>query len=624
MQIHKKVTIINTFILLIFLTLFIYLFNIEISLNNLLKLLISLFIFFLLSNFFTKFSLLNTYKTIQKLDKILFELHDKFIVDLENNFFSLEECFNEIFSNVKLDILDILVKEEEIKKEKEKAEVLSSELKELNKNLENKVAERTKELSISKELAESANKAKNEFLAKISHEMRTPLTPIIGYSRILAKEINDSLSKEKLEIIHASGVKLLNFTNELLDFSKIESGKVDLNYETFNIRTLFQDIYHEHIDLAKNKNIDFRIDYLDTNTSIYSDKIKIYEIAKNIIHNALKYTEKGFVLCEISIKNNTLFFNVYDSGYGISNENIKKIFDSFFQIGNRQSGVGLGLSITKKLLEVLNGEIEVESRVGVGSTFKIKIPIETSQKKFENFSDIVNRNLNSNKIEMKKIFLKSILKLPLRIKDLKEAHKNQDIEELLKINHLIKGTYGNLKLSLIYDISQKISIELKRENILFDTILHHIEELEYLTHTLDYNELFNTYLQFKKRKIKILIAEDAEETRDFLKILLESMLVEVICVENGLEALSILKIEKFDLIFLDISMPIMDGAQTVIAIKANDNLKDTPVIALTAHAIIGYKEKYLNLGFDAYITKPINDSVLFSCLEKFILNGGNT
>ena len=620
MQIHKKITIINTFLIFIFVVLFIYFFNIEISLNNLLKFLLFIFLFFIMSNFFTKFFLVNTYKTIQKLDKVLSLLHNQFIAELENNFLSLQECFSEVFSTVKLDILDILVKEEEIKKEKEKAEILSAELKELNKSLEDKVNERTRELSISKEIAESANKAKNEFLAKISHEMRTPLTPIIGYSRILAKEINDPSSKEKLEIIHTSGVKLLNFTNELLDFSKIESGKVDLNYETFNIRTLFQDIYHEHIDLAKSKNINFKIDYLHANVSIYSDKIKIYEIAKNIIHNALKYTEKGFVLCDVFVENNTLFFNVYDSGIGISEENIKNIFESFVQIGSEQSGAGLGLSITKKLLEVLNGKIEVESKVGIGSTFKIQIPIETSQKEFENFSDVINKILNSNNIGIKTIFLKSILKLPLRIKDLKEAHKKQDIEEVRKINHLIKGTYGNLNLSLVYDISQKISVELKKENISFDSVLHYIEELEYLTHTLDYSELFNTYLQFKERKIKILIAEDAEETRDFLKILLESSLVEVTCVENGLEALNLLKNKKFDLIFLDISMPVMDGVQTVTTIKANDNFKNIPVVALTAHAIIGYKEKYLNYGFDAYITKPINDSVLFSCLEKFILN----
>ena len=475
MQVHKKITIINTFLLFIFFALSVYFFNIEISLNNLLKFLFLIILFFLLSNFFTKFSLINTYKTIQKLDKIFSVLHSKFITDLENNFLSLQECFSEVFSTVKLDILDILVKEEEIKKEKEKAEILSGELKELNKNLEDKVVERTKELSISKEVAESANKAKNEFLAKISHEMRTPLTPIIGYSRILLKEINDVSSKEKLEIIHTSGVKLLNFTNELLDFSKIESGKVDLNYETFNIRKLFQDIYHEHIDLAKMKNINFKIDYLHANVSIYSDKIKIYEIAKNIIHNAIKYTEKGFVLCDVFVEKNTLFFNIYDSGIGMSEENIKNIFESFVQIGNEQSGAGLGLSITKKLLEVLNGKIEVESKVGIGSTFKIQIPIETSQKEFENFSDVINKILNSNNIGIKTIFLKSILKLPLRIKDLKEAHKKQDVEEVRRINHLIKGTYGNLNLSLVYDISKKISVELKKENISFDSVLHYIE-----------------------------------------------------------------------------------------------------------------------------------------------------
>ena len=620
MQTHKKISIINTFLLFVFFSIFIYFFNIKISSSNILKIFLLIFTYYLLSNFFTKFFLLNTYKTIQKLDKILSVIHGKFINELEDNFISLQECFNEVFSTIKLDILDILVKEEEIKKEKEKAEILSTELKELNKNLEDKVRERTKELSISKEIAESANKAKNEFLAKISHEMRTPLTPIIGYSRILAKDIDEPSYKEKLEIIHTSGVKLLNFTNELLDFSKIESGKVDLNYEPFNVRALFQDIYHEHIDLAKAKGIDFKIDYLHANVSIYSDKIKIYEIAKNIIHNALKYTNKGFVLCDVFVEKNTLYFNVYDSGVGILEENISNIFESFVQIGKEQSGAGLGLSITKKLLKVLNGTIEVESKVGQGSTFKIQIPIETSQKEFENFSDVVNKILNSNNSGIKTIFLKSILKLPLRIKDLKDAHKKQDIEEVRKINHLIKGTYGNLNLSLVYGISEKISLELKKENISFDSILHYIEELEYLTHTLDYNELFNTYLQFKERKIRILIAEDAEETRDFLKVLLETPLIEVTCVENGLEALNILKTEKFDLVFLDISMPVMDGVQAVTTIKSNDNFKDLPVVALTAHAIIGYKEKYLNCGFDAYITKPINDSVLFSCLEKFILS----
>ena len=614
MQIHNKISLATTIIFSIFIIFLFYFLNLDI------KFLLLIIPFFFIVNFLSKFFLLDTYKSTDKFNETLSLINDKFMIELKNNFSTLENCFSEIFSTVKLDILDILIKEEEIKKEKEKAEVLSEKLRELNKNLEDKVIERTKELSISKEIAESANTAKNEFLAKISHEMRTPLTPIIGYSRLLLKEETNFSLKEKLEIIHTSGVKLLNFTNELLDFSKIESGKIDLTYENFNVKSLFQDIYHEHIELANSKDINFKIDCMHSDLTIYSDKIKIYEIAKNIIHNALKYTEKGFVLCEVFVENNTLSFNIYDSGIGIAEENLQHIFNSFVQVNKQFSGAGLGLSISKKLVDILNGKIDVESKVGVGTTFKVKIPIESSQKEFENFSDIINKILNSNNIGIKTIFLKSILKLPLRLKDLKDAHRKQDIEELRKINHLILGTYGNLNLSLVYDISKKISNELAKEEISLDIILHYIEELEYLTHTLDYNELFNTYLQFKNKSIKILIAEDAEETREFLEVMLSSDLVKVVCVENGLEALNLLKTETFDLIFLDLSMPVMDGVQTVATIKTNENLKSLPVVALTAHAIIGYKEKYLEEGFDAYITKPINDSVLFSCLEKFILS----
>ena len=374
MQIHNKISLATTIIFSIFIIFLFYFLNLDI------KFLLLIIPFFLIVNFLSKFFLLDTYKSTDKFNDTLSLINDKFMIELKNNFSTLENCFSEIFSTVKLDILDILVKEEEIKKEKEKAEVLSEKLRELNKNLEDKVIERTKELSISKEIAESANTAKNEFLAKISHEMRTPLTPIIGYSRLLLKEETNFSLKEKLEIIHTSGVKLLNFTNELLDFSKIESGKIVLTYENFNVKSLFQDIYHEHIELANSKDINFKIDCMHSDLTIYSDKIKIYEIAKNIIHNALKYTEKGFVLCEVFVENNTLSFNVFDSGIGIAEENLQHIFESFVQIKKELSGAGLGLSISKKLVDILNGKIDVESKVGVGTTFKVKIPIESSQK----------------------------------------------------------------------------------------------------------------------------------------------------------------------------------------------------------------------------------------------------
>lgn len=625
MHIHKKIAFLNTCIFFISLSAIFFLakdiINIsEINTELIIKIIVVFILFFLFSNFANKFSLINVYKILEKFDSTLTTVNNKFILELKDEFLNLEECFYKVFSAVKIDILDILVKEGEIKKEKEKAENLSEELRLLNKNLEDIVDKRTKELSVSKELAESANKAKNEFLAKISHEMRTPLTPIIGYSRLLLKEFPDSPTKDKLDIIHTSGVKLLNFTNELLDFSKIESGKVDLNYESFNVNELFQEIYHEHSALATSKKLKFKIECLKIDTMIYSDKMKIYEIAKNLIHNAIKYTEKGFVLCEVNIDDNYLYFNIYDSGIGISQNNLNYIFESFGQINKQSSGAGLGLSITKKLVEILNGTIEVESRILVGTTFKVTVPIEIFHRKDKNFSAVLTKILNSNNQGIKSIILKSILKFPIRLKNLKDAYKKHNIEQLREINHLILGTYGNLNLTLIYDISKRISLELKKEQVSFDNILYYIEELERMTHTIDYSELFNMYLNFKNKKISLLIAEDVEENRDFLKAVLESPSIEVTCVEHGLYALKEMKEKKFDLVFLDIHMPVMDGLQTIAHIKSNNELKEIPILALTAQAIIGDKEKYLPHGFDGYITKPINESVLFSYLEKFIFN----
>ena len=620
MNIHKKIAAFNTLIFIIFYIVILYLLRASIIVHNILviKLIVLSILFFLISVFVNKFALLNLYSLLDKFETVLSEINKKFVTQLKDDFLNLEDCFYKVFSSVKTDILDILVKEGEIKREKEKAEALSEKLRLLNKNLEDIVDQRTKELSFSKEVAESANKAKSEFLAKISHEMRTPLTPIIGYSKLLLKEYPNSEIKDKLDIIHTSGVKLLNFTNELLDFSKIESGKVDLNFESFSVKELFQEIFYEHNSLAVTKNLKFEIKYDKNDTTIYSDKMKIYEIVKNLIHNAIKYTNKGFVFCEVNVKNNFLNFTVYDSGIGISKDHLEYIFESFGQINKHSSGAGLGLSITKKLVEILKGTITVESKVMVGTTFNVSIPIEVFEKKNENFSVTLTKLLNSNNPSIKSILLKSILKFPIRLKSLKEAYKKQNIEQIREINHLILGTYGNLSLSFIYEMSKKISEELKKNPVSFDTILYYIEELERMTHTIDYSDLFNMYLQFNTKQIKILIAEDVEENRDFLKAVLESPLISVTCVEHGLNALKAMKEKKFDVVFLDIHMPVMDGLQTISHIKANEELKNTPVIALTAQAIIGDKEKYLPYGFDGYITKPINESVLFSYLEKFI------
>jgi two-component system sensor histidine kinase BarA len=623
MKIHRKIALSNTIIFTLYITAA-YIFLKEntslLILKNhfFIKITPVIILFFIMSNFISKFILITIYNTLEKLDKIISVINNKFIFNLRKDLLNMEGCFHQIFSSIKIDILDILVKEGEIKNQKEKAEELSDKLTLLNKNLEQMVEKRTIELKSAKEYAEAANRSKNEFLAKISHEMRTPLTPIIGYSRMLKKSDLSDDAKEKLETIHNSGVKLLNFTNELLDFSKIEAGTVDLHFEPFDIKDFFKDIYNEHSEKAEEKNIKFEIELPQNDITIYSDKMKLYEIVKNLVHNAIKYTEKGSVLCAVEIKDSTLYFDVYDSGIGISNKNISYIFESFGQINKQSAGAGLGLSITKKLVEILKGDIKVESRLGIGTTFNINIPIEVYKKSDENFSFNLRKLLNKTNPKIKPIILKSILKFPIRLKNLKESCQNKSIEEIRKFNHEILGTYGNLNMAFIYGKAKNISAELKKDKVNFENIMSFISELENMNRTLEYDSIFKEYLNLKNKKLSILIAEDVEENRDFLRALLESESVELVCVENGLLALKKLQENKFDIILLDIQMPVMDGIQTLLHIKSNFELKKIPTLALTAQAIVGDKEKYIPLGFDEYITKPINEPIFFSHLEHFI------
>lgn len=623
MKIHNKIAISNTIVFTLSM-ISIYIIsqnNIELfSLKNyfFFKMFFIVISFFILSNFISKFILLNIYKTLEKIDKIIYFINNKFISDLRDELSSMEGCFQQVFSSIKVDILDILVKEGEIKKEKEKAEELSEKLTLLNKNLEEIVEKRTEELKYAKERAEAANRSKDEFLAKVSHEMRTPLTPIIGYSKLLKKSDLDLSIKDKLQTIHTSGLKLLNFTNELLDFSKIEAGTMDLNFENFNIKEFFQDIYNEHSEQAKEKNLNFEIELPKNQIEIYSDKMKIYEVVKNLVHNAIKYTERGSIFCEVEIKDSFLYFNIYDSGIGISKENIDYIFQSFGQINKQSSGAGLGLSITKKIIEILKGDIKVKSKLNFGTTFNVIIPIEIYQRSDEIFSFNLRKLLNHTSPKIKPIILKSLLKFPIRLKNLKKAFENKDIKEMRKINHIFLGTYGNLNLTFIYKNSKKISQELKKDKVNFENILSYINKLETMTKTLSYDDIFEEYLTLKNKKLKFLIAEDVEENRDFLKALLKSDSIEVTCVENGLLALKELQSNKFDIVFLDIQMPVMDGIEALQNIKSSPELNEIPIIALTAQAILGDKEKYLPYGFNGYITKPIYEPMFFSYLEHFI------
>lgn len=612
---HSKIALWNTIIFLVFFSVY-QVFLLKNESRFILLTLSILLLFFITSNFVSKFILMDFYLSFKNIDKNLIDENHKLISHIKKEALEMELWLEDVFSFLKIETLDFLMKEAELKREEEKAKKLSEELTEFNKNLESLVKKRTKELRISKEQAEVANKVKSEFLAKISHEMRTPLTPIIGYSKLLKTDNSATENSKHLNTIYNSGLKLLTLTNELLDFSKIEAGKIDLVNESFDIEKLILEVYQEHKDIALDKGLTFEILPIDGPKIIYSDKMKIYKIIKNLINNAIKYTHQGSVLCEVEVVKSKLKFNIFDTGIGIAEENLKIIYNSFEQVNQNSKGIGLGLSITKRMVDLLKGSITIRSNLGIGTTFKIEIPISPLDVKMEDSKDTIMKLLNKSQPSIKIIIMKGLLRLPLRIEKFELYFNKKDFNSMKKINHKMLGIYGNLQLDSIYNILKENSNLLIEEDT--DKIRENIEKIKHIFHELSYSDIYFEYISTLDKNIKILIAEDVEENRDFLKVVLSSPHIHLDCAEDGLEALNMLPLKEYQIVFLDIQMPIMGGIETIKKIRLEDKYSKLPVIALTAQAIIGDREKFMPCGFNGYITKPINDPILFSYLESVL------
>jgi PAS domain S-box-containing protein len=380
-----------------------------------------------------------------------------------------------------------------------------------------------------KEQAEAANKAKSEFLANMSHEIRTPMNGILGMIEITMLGDLDYEQKENLRIAQSSANSLLTIINDILDFSKMEAGKLIVEKINFNIKELMDGIVKSHSNIAFEKGL--ALNYiLDCNVPefLVGDPNRIKQILNNLISNAIKFTESGEV--NVSIDSNTLNeenvnlkFIVRDSGIGIDSEEMKKLFKSFSQVDasftRKFGGTGLGLVISKQLVEIMEGKIWAESQKEKGSTFSFVI----------NFG--IGSNTKENKVEMS-----------------------------------------------------------------------------------DFN-IKNKYLE------KILLVEDDRINQLVIRDMLKQRGYEVKIAVNGYEALKFFKEEKFDIIFMDIQMPEMDGIEATIKIRQLENHENNiPIIALTAYALKGDRERFLSIGMDDYISKPVTMEMLFKTIDKNLSN----
>jgi signal transduction histidine kinase/DNA-binding response OmpR family regulator len=559
----------------------------------------------------------------------------------------------------------------------EQAGLLSKKNIELEQSRE-EILDRSREL-------ENANRYKSRFLATVSHELRTPLNSIILLSNLLiksSKQANSQEAKEKIKVIYNSGQHLLRLINDILDLSKIEAGKMDLNYAYFSSREIIDELNEMFDSTAVEKDIKFILDDQFKN-NIYGDKDRISQVLRNFLSNAFKFTDRGSVKLKIerdSQDDKKVIFSVMDTGIGISKDNLETIFNEFHQgdgsILRKYGGTGLGLSISNKISKLMNGEITVRSELGMGSTFLFSLPFMVSEQMlFEQQAAVTTLNENEEKVQVQEsdenfknkslLIIEDDINLVESIKAISEgigfttltSYNGKDGLKLIKEKEIdgilldlglpdIEGIdllkqinatrkLKNLSIPVIIYTGMELSSEQEKEirlyadSIIIKTKSSHerlLDELTLILHKVkseeDYQSIItskiNKDIALKLDNKKILVADDDPRNIFVLSAVLEDYGAEIIEAENGKVALEKLENEAVDLILMDIMMPVMNGYEAIRNIRNSNKMKHIPIIATTAKSLKGDREKCMEVGANDYISKPIDYDVLITLVKAWI------
>ncbi|UUM31788.1 response regulator [Vibrio japonicus] len=387
--------------------------------------------------------------------------------------------------------------------------------------LQQLVEVRTQQLKQAQLKAEQANKSKSRFLAMMSHELRTPLNAVLGYIDVLSQDKKLTTQLDILEQMESSAEHLLVLINDILELSRIESGGFQVKLRWVNLHSEFTYILEHFHHLSTAKGLDFSTSIeFEKDMLFHLDPARVMQIVFNLLGNAVKFTESGSVSLKAQLVNSNLTITVQDTGIGIDESRLQAVFSQFKQaddsITRKYGGSGLGLTISKHLVELMNGEIALESSLGEGSTFSIKLPVS-------------------------------------------------------------------------------VKSELNEEHIA------------------------NNIVNVPTSSLKILVVEDTETNQMVIKLLLEKLGHKVVMLSNGEESVDYLKenMHHVDLIFMDVSMPVMDGITATRKIR--QFCTKTPIIALTAHAMDQDKQTCLDAGMNAFVSKPIRSAEIQSAIETVLI-----